>query len=104
MPTKTTGHCGSVSVRLIPAPRGAGIVAARTPKKVLQMAGMDDCYTASAGHSKTLGNTVKATFYALASGYSWHTPDLWKLGNTPGQSPMQEWSDFLAKPVVGKLD
>lgn len=32
---------------------------------------------------------VKATFYALASGYSWHTPDLWKLGNTPGQSPMQ---------------
>ena len=33
VPTKTTGHCGSVSMRLIPAPRGAGIVAARTPKK-----------------------------------------------------------------------
>lgn len=29
VPTKLTGQCGSVSVRLIPAPRGAGIVAAR---------------------------------------------------------------------------
>lgn len=46
-------------VRLIPAPRGAGIVAARVPKKVLQMAGIDDCYTASRGSTKTLGNFVK---------------------------------------------
>lgn len=45
MPTKVTGKCGSVTIRLIPAPRGAGIVAARTPKKVLQMAGIEDCYT-----------------------------------------------------------
>ena len=37
VPTKVTGYCGSVMVRLIPAPRGAGIVAARTPKKVLQV-------------------------------------------------------------------
>jgi small subunit ribosomal protein S2e len=32
--TKITGKCGSVSIRLVPAPRGAGIVAARVPKKV----------------------------------------------------------------------
>ena len=66
VPIKTTGECGSVLVRLIPAPRGAGIVAARTPKKVLQMAGIEDCYTCSRGSTKTLGNFVKATFYALA--------------------------------------
>ena len=54
-----TGKCGSVLVRLIPAPRGAGIVAARTPKKVLQMAGIDDVYTAATGSTKTLGNFVK---------------------------------------------
>lgn len=59
MPTKLTGKCGSVQVRLIPAPRGAGIVAARTPKKVLQMAGIEDCYTCSRGSTKTLGNFVK---------------------------------------------
>jgi len=45
VPTKVTGKCGSVTIRLIPAPRGAGIVAARTPKKVLGMAGIEDCYT-----------------------------------------------------------
>lgn len=59
VPTKVTGECGSVLVRLIPAPRGAGIVAARTPKKVLQMAGIEDCYTCSRGSTKTLGNTIK---------------------------------------------
>ena len=59
MPAQVTGKCGSVLVRLIPAPRGAGIVAARTPKKVLQMAGIDDVYTAATGSTKTLGNFVK---------------------------------------------
>ncbi len=34
VPTKITGKCGSVSIRLVPAPRGAGVVAARVPKKV----------------------------------------------------------------------
>lgn len=59
VPTKVTGKCGSVTVRLIPAPRGAGIVAARVPKKVLQMAGIEDVYTCSRGSTKTLGNFVK---------------------------------------------
>ena len=36
VPAKVTGKCGSVSLRLIPAPKGAGLVAAGTPKKVLQ--------------------------------------------------------------------
>ena len=61
VPTKITGKCGSVTIRLIPAPRGAGIVAARTPKKVLQMAGIEDCYTSSRGNRKTMGNFVKVS-------------------------------------------
>lgn len=67
VPTKVTGKCGSVTVRLIPAPRGAGIVAARVPKKVLQMAGIDDCYTASRGSTKTLGNFVKVNSASIPS-------------------------------------
>jgi len=101
VPTKVTGECGSVLVRLIPAPRGAGIVAARTPKKVLQMAGIEDCYTCSRGSTKTLGNTIKATFFALAATYGFLTPELWRE-TVFTKSPMQEYSDFLAKPVVGK--
>uniref|UniRef100_A0A183CHY0 Small ribosomal subunit protein uS5 n=1 Tax=Globodera pallida TaxID=36090 RepID=A0A183CHY0_GLOPA len=45
VPCKVTGKCASVLVRLIPAPRGTGIVGAPVPKKLLQMAGIDDCYT-----------------------------------------------------------
>jgi small subunit ribosomal protein S2e len=59
VPCKVTGKCGSVTVRMVPAPRGAGIVAARVPKKVLQFAGIEDVFTSSRGSTKTLGNFVK---------------------------------------------
>lgn len=100
VPTKITGKCGSVSIRLVPAPRGAGIVAARTPKKVLQLAGIDDCYTSSTGNRKTLGNFVKATFNALALTYGFLSPDLWAKRQY-SKSPLQEFTDFLAKPLYG---
>ncbi len=67
---KTLHDLALAQVRLIPAPRGAGIVAARVPKKVLQMAGIDDCYTASRGSTKTLGNFVKVR-WLLASNAGW---------------------------------
>ncbi len=50
------GKCGSVLVRLIPAPRGTGIVSAPVPKKLLTMAGIEDCYTSAKGCTGTLGN------------------------------------------------
>ena len=121
MTTQVTGKCGSVTVRLIPAPRGAGIVAARVPKKVLQMAGIEDCYTCSRGSTKTLGNFVKvscisnlawsflthipiicsqqATYNALASTYGFLSPELWRETKFQ-KSPLQDFSDFLSKPVV----
>lgn len=77
IPTKVTGKCGSVLVRLIPAPRGAGILAAHTPKKVLQAAGIEDIYTCSKGHTSTTGNFIKATFDSLARTYGFLLPDLW---------------------------
>lgn len=101
VPTKVTGKCGSVTIRLTPAPRGAGIVAARTPKKVLQMAGIEDCYTCSRGSTKTLGNFVRATFHALARTYGFLTPDLWRESKY-SKAPFQEFTDFLAKPFVSE--
>jgi len=98
--TKLTGKCGSVSIRLVPAPKGAGIVAARTPKKVLQMAGIEDIYTCSTGSTKTLGNFVKATFFALCKSYGFLTPDLW-LETRFVKGPFQEFTDLLAKPYKG---
>jgi len=94
VPTKVTGKCGSVRVRLVPAPRGTGIVAARTPKKVLQYAGIEDVFTQTKGSTKTLGNFVKATFSALANTYAYLTPDLWKESRLH-KAPYQEFTDFL---------
>ena len=59
VPCKVTGKCGSIWVRLIPAPRGTGIVSAPVPKKLLQMAGIEDCYTSARGSTGTLGNFGK---------------------------------------------
>ncbi|KAL6076115.1 40S ribosomal protein [Balamuthia mandrillaris] len=95
VPAKVTGKCGSVRVRLVPAPKGTGIVAAGTPKKMLQYAGIEDCFTSSCGHTATLGNFAKATWYAIARTYQFLTPPLWK--EKPHQKgPYQEFSDFLA--------
>lgn len=94
VPCKLTGKCGSVRVRLIPAPRGTGLVAAPVPKKLLSMAGVQDCYTSARGHTRTLGNFVKAVFYALGKSYSFLTPDLW-AETFFVKSPLQLNSDFL---------
>jgi len=95
VPFKVTGKCGSVIVRLVPAPRGAGIVAARTSKKILQFAGIEDVYTQSRGSTKTLGNFVKATYFAIKDTYAFLTPDLWR-DTKLGKTPYQTFTDFLA--------
>ena len=101
VPLKVTGKSGSVSVRLVPAPRGTGIVAAPVPTKILQFAGIEDVYTASMGSTRTTSNFIMATFYALRKTYAFLTPDLWPA--TAGQKdPSDEHSEFLAshKAVV----
>ncbi|VDP27438.1 unnamed protein product [Soboliphyme baturini] len=99
VPCKVTGKCGSVLVRLIPAPRGTGIVSAPVPKKLLHMAGIEDCYTSAHGSTGTLGNFAKATYAAIAATYSYLTPDLWK--DIPlKKTPYQEHAEFLTKMQI----
>jgi small subunit ribosomal protein S2e len=103
IPTKITGKCGSVRVRLVPAPRGTGIVAARVPKKVLNFAGIEDVFTQCRGHTKTMGNFVKATFDALSRTYGYLTPDLWKETRLL-RTPYQEHTDHLSATGKTKVD
>merc|ERR1719382_905541 len=81
IPAKITGKNGSVSVRLIPAPRGTGIVGAPTIKKVLTLAGIEDCYTNTVGSSRTKGNFLFAVYKALNHLNTYLTPDLWGAHN-----------------------
>jgi len=96
VPCKVTGKCGSLRVRLIPAPRGTGLVASPSSKKLMTMAGIADCYTSSRGHTRTMGNFIKAMFAALKNTYGYLSPELWNE-NALTASPFQEHTDFLAK-------
>ena len=53
VPSKTQGKTASVYVKLVPAPRGTGIVAAPASKRMLQLAGIQDCYTQSRGNTSS---------------------------------------------------
>jgi len=93
---KLTAKCGSVRVRLVPAPRGTGLVAAPASKRILSMAGVEDVYTQSRGHTRTMGNFIKAMFFALSKSYGYLSPDLWKE-TAFRMGPMQEHTDWLNK-------
>ena len=97
VPCKVTGHCGSVLVHLIPAPRGIDIVSAPVPKNQLMMASLDDCSTSARGCTATPDNFAKVTFDATSKTHSYLTPDLWK-DTVFTKFPYQEFIDYLAKP------
>jgi len=96
VPCKVTGRCGSVLVRLIPAPRGTGIVSGPVPKKLLHMAGVEDCHTSTSGSTGTLGNFAKATYDAMTKTYSYLTPDLWQEQGLRA-TPYSAHADHLSK-------
>ncbi len=94
VPMKVTGKCGSVTVKLIPAPRGTGIVGAPVSKKLIHFAGVTDCFTSSRGSTKTQENFLKATYSALEKTYQYLSPDLWS--QTPFlDSPFKKFSDEI---------
>jgi len=96
VPCKVNGKCGSVRIRVVPAPRGTGLVAAPVPKKILTYAGIEDCYTNARGKTSTLGNFAKAAFDAVSKTYRYLTPDIWERFKLV-RSPFQEHTDYLAE-------
>jgi small subunit ribosomal protein S5 len=72
-----SGKSGSVRISLYPAPRGLGLVTGDTPKIVLRLAGISDCWSRSDGSTSTKLSFAAATFDALRKTYAVLTPDLW---------------------------
>ncbi len=62
----TMGKSSSTQIEIKPAPRGVGIVANETAKKVLQLAGIKDVWTLSKGRTRNVLNMVLATVNALS--------------------------------------
>ncbi|MCS7120686.1 MAG: 30S ribosomal protein S5 [Nitrososphaerota archaeon] len=74
---ETSGKCGGVKIRIIPGPRGLGLVASETAKVILRLAGIKDCWTRSYGSTKTIPSFAYAVFDALKKTYSVVTPTDW---------------------------
>ncbi len=59
------GKCGSVRIKLIPAPRGTGLVVGDECKKILRLAGIKDVYSKTFGQTRTTINLAQACIDAL---------------------------------------
>jgi len=65
VPYAVEGKCGSVRIKLIPAPRGTGLVVGDECKKILRLAGIEDVYAVTKGQTRTTFNVAKACINAL---------------------------------------
>jgi len=77
LPFRVSGKCGSVSVDIIPGPRGLGIVASDIAKTLIELAGIRDCWTRTKGSTRTTASLIYATFDALKNTYKVMTPRDW---------------------------
>lgn len=66
VPFVVEGKCGSVRIKLIPAPRGTGLVIGNECKKILKLAGIKDVYSRATGQTRTTINMGKACVDALS--------------------------------------
>jgi small subunit ribosomal protein S5 len=79
LPFKVSGKSGSVTVTLLPGTKGLGLVAGDIAKRVLDMAGIKDCWTKSVGATKTTHSFSFATFEALKNTVKLMTPRDWAM-------------------------
>ncbi len=65
VPYKITGKAGSVTVEIIPGPRGLGLVAGETVKLLLLLAGVVDAWTRTFGSTSTASSMANAVYDAF---------------------------------------
>lgn len=77
LPFKVRGKTASVTVNLMPAPKGLGLVIGDTAKAVLRLTGIQDVWSRTFGDTRTTTNFAKATFNALKATYNISQPIDW---------------------------
>ena len=77
LPFETVGKSGSVVIKIIPGPRGLGLVASEVAKVILRLAGVRDCWTRSYGQTRTVPSFAYAVYNALKRTYEIVTPIDW---------------------------
>ncbi len=82
VPFLVRGKSGSVKVTIKPAPRGVGRAVGDIAKVILRLAGIEDAWGVTSGHTKTTVNYALACFQALVSASKMKVNDQIKL-STP---------------------
>ena len=70
VPFRIRGKGGSVTIEIIPAPRGLGLVAGGKIKRLLELAGLKDAWTTAKGSTPTMNSTSKAILDCLRQTFS----------------------------------
>lgn len=70
VPFKVRGKGGSVTIEILPAPRGLGLVAGGKIKRLLELAGLKDAWTTAYGSTTTMNSTSKALLECLRQTFS----------------------------------
>ena len=70
VPYKVKGKGGSVTIELIPGPRGLGLVAGGKIRNLLRLAGIKDAWTSTYGSTATMNSTSKALLECLRQTFS----------------------------------
>src|SRR5574342_69614 len=65
IPWQVEGKCGSVRIRLMPAPKGKGLIVEQECAKILRLAGVENVYSKTFGQTRSKTNVVEACIDAL---------------------------------------
>ncbi|MBN1786192.1 MAG: 30S ribosomal protein S5 [Candidatus Methanofastidiosa archaeon] len=91
IPFQVEGESSSVTVTLLPAPRGLGITMGGVGKKMLALAGIKDVWSRSYGQTQTTLNFARAIFDALSktNNMSVQNRHIERIGIVAGSSQKQ---------------
>ena len=94
--TMSSGKCGSVTVKIIPAPVGTGVECSDVHRRILELSGIQDIFVNSFGCTKTTENLAKATIKALENSSKIFLPQDWNNENKV-LNPLIENADILVQ-------
>ncbi len=88
IPFAVEGKCGSVRIKLMPAPKGKGLCIEKECAKILALAGITDIWSKTYGQTKTKLNLITALMDALVklSETKIRSEDIAKLGIVDGKA------------------
>lgn len=91
IPYAVEGKCGSVKIKLMPAPKGKGLVVEKECQKILSFAGVKDCWSKTQGQTKNKINLIKACESALKKLVTTkaRTKDLENVGYQEGRQKLE---------------